>query len=112
MKCEELEHRFDLGEDITPYLEMAGARRPGQSVKRVNVDFPVWMIASLDKEARRLGVPRHRSSRCGSPSGGTGRLSVHVEGVEPGPPGEAYPDTKGAGGQRRPAAPGEALLES
>ena len=58
MKCEELEHRCDLGEDITPYLEMPGARRPGQSVKRVNVDFPVWMIASLDKEARRLGVPR------------------------------------------------------
>ena len=39
MKCEELEHRCDLGEDITPYLEMPGARRPGQSVKRVNVDF-------------------------------------------------------------------------
>ncbi len=37
---------------------MSGARRPGHSVKRVNVDFPVWMIASLDKEARRLGVPR------------------------------------------------------
>ena len=29
-------------------------------MKRVNVDFPVWMIASLDKEARRLGVP-HQS---------------------------------------------------
>ena len=58
MKAEEFEHRFDAGEDITQYLEMSGARRPGQSVKRVNVDFPVWMIASLDKEARRLGVPR------------------------------------------------------
>ena len=40
------------------YHGMSGARRPGHSVKRVNVDFPVWMIASLDKEARRLGVPR------------------------------------------------------
>ena len=77
MKCEELEHRCDLGEDITPYLEMPGARRPGQSVKRVNVDFPVWMIASLDKEGRRLGVPRQsiikvwvaeRLERAGYPS--------------------------------------------
>ncbi|MCY4373950.1 MAG: hypothetical protein OXC31_09245 [Spirochaetaceae bacterium] len=58
MKAEEFDRRFDAGEDITQYLEMSGARRPGQSVKRVNVDFPVWMIASLDKEARRLGVPR------------------------------------------------------
>jgi hypothetical protein len=26
--------------------------------RRVNVDFPVWMIESLDREAARLGVPR------------------------------------------------------
>ena len=58
MKAEEFDRRFDAGEDVTEYLDVAGARRPGQSVKRVNVDFPVWMIASLDKEARRLGVPR------------------------------------------------------
>ena len=58
MKAEEFDRRFDAGEDVTKYLDLAGARRPDQSVKRVNVDFPVWMIASLDKEARRLGVPR------------------------------------------------------
>ena len=77
MKAEEFDRRFDAGEDITQYLEMSGARRPGQSVKRVNVDFPVWMIASLDKEARRLGVPRQsiikvwvaeRLERAGYPS--------------------------------------------
>ena len=77
MKTEDFDHRFDVGEDITQYLEMSGARRPGQSVKRVNVDFPVWMIASLDKEARRLGVPRQsiikvwvaeRLERAGYPS--------------------------------------------
>ena len=77
MKAEEFEHRFDAGEDITQFLEMSGARRPGQGVKRVNVDFPVWMIASLDKEARRLGVPRQsiikvwvaeRLERAGYPS--------------------------------------------
>ena len=58
MKAEEFDRRFDAGEDDTKHLDLSGARRPGQSVKRVNVDFPVWMIASLDKEARRLGVPR------------------------------------------------------
>jgi hypothetical protein len=39
-------------------LDTGAARRPNQDTKRVNVDFPVWMIASLDKEARRLGVTR------------------------------------------------------
>ena len=58
MKAEEFDKKFDSGEDITQYLDMSGARRPGEAVKRVNVDFPVWMIRSLDKEARRLGVPR------------------------------------------------------
>jgi len=58
MKAEELDRRFDTGEDITKYLELSGARRPGQKIRRVNVDFPEWMIHSLDKEAQRLGVPR------------------------------------------------------
>ena len=44
--------------DITKYLDLSKARRPKQEQKRVNVDFPVWMIHSLDKEAKRLGVPR------------------------------------------------------
>jgi len=58
MKAEEFDRRFESGQDVTRYLDMARARRPGQEVKRVNVDFPVWMIKSLDREARRLGVPR------------------------------------------------------
>lgn len=58
MKASDFDRRFDAGEDITKYLELSGARRPGQAVKRVNVDFPEWMIRSLDREARRLGVPR------------------------------------------------------
>ncbi len=58
MKAKSLEKKFDTGEDITKYLDLANARRPGQEQKRVNVDFPVWMIQSLDKEAKRLGVPR------------------------------------------------------
>jgi hypothetical protein len=43
---------------ISKYLDMTKARRQEQEHKRVNVDFPVWMIQQLDKEARRLGVPR------------------------------------------------------
>jgi hypothetical protein len=58
MKASDFDKRFESGEDITRFLKLAGARRPGQTIRRVNVDFPEWMIDSLDKEARRLGVPR------------------------------------------------------
>jgi hypothetical protein len=58
MKAEEFDKKFDDGEDITKYLDVSKARRPGQEQKRVNVDFPTWMIRLLDKEAKRLGVPR------------------------------------------------------
>jgi len=58
MKAEDLDKKFDSGEDITQFLDMSGARRPGQDQKRVNVDFPVCMIHGLDREAKRLGVPR------------------------------------------------------
>ena len=58
MKARELDKRFDEGEDISKYLDMSKARRPKQEQKRVNVDFPLWMIQLLDKEARRLGVRR------------------------------------------------------
>ena len=58
MKAKELDKKFDAGEDISKHLDFSKARRPEQEQKRVNVDFPVWMIHSLDKEAKRLGVPR------------------------------------------------------
>ena len=58
MKASELDKRFDDGEDITGELDVASARRPNREQRRVNVDFPTWMIASLDREARRLGVTR------------------------------------------------------
>ena len=58
MKAKQLDKKFDSGEDITKYLEVSKAHRPGQEQRRVNVDFPIWMIQSLDKEAKRLGVPR------------------------------------------------------
>ncbi len=58
MKAKELDKKFDDGEDVLRYLELNKAHRVEQEQKRVNVDFPVWMIHSLDKEAQRLGIPR------------------------------------------------------
>lgn len=59
MKAKDLDKIFDDGEvDMNDYLDFTKAFRPGQEQKRVNVDFPVWMIDRLDREASRLGVPR------------------------------------------------------
>ena len=59
MKAKDLDKIFDDGEvDINDYLDLSSAFRPGQEQKRVNVDFPVWMIDRLDREASRIGVPR------------------------------------------------------
>jgi len=57
-KAEDFDKKFDQGEDIFEHLDMNNAERPGQKQRRVNVDFPIWMINSLDKEAKRLGVTR------------------------------------------------------
>lgn len=55
----EFDRAFDEGEeDIVEYLDLSSATRPNQKTKRVNVDFPLWMVESLDKEAAYLGVPR------------------------------------------------------
>lgn len=57
--AEELDEIFDKGEeDILPFLDLAKGVRPGHQAKRVNVDFPSWMVSRLDFEAERLGVPR------------------------------------------------------
>ena len=58
MKAKDLDKKFDDGKNISKYLDLSKTRRPKQEQKRVNVDFPIWMIQSLDKEAKRLGVPR------------------------------------------------------
>jgi len=58
MKAKSLDKKFDEGKDISKELDISKARRPLQAQKRVNVDFPKWMIDSLDKEASRLGVTR------------------------------------------------------
>jgi macrodomain Ter protein organizer (MatP/YcbG family) len=58
MKAKDFDKKFDEGKDITKHLDLSKAKRPIYEQKRVNVDFPVWMINSLDKEAKRLGVTR------------------------------------------------------
>ena len=58
MKANDFDKLFDDNQNITEALDFSKARRPEQEQKRVNVDFPKWMIHQLDKEAKRLGVPR------------------------------------------------------
>jgi len=58
MKAKEFGRKFERGEDVTQFLDMSKAERPGQGQRRVNVDFPTWMIDSLDREAKQLGVTR------------------------------------------------------
>jgi len=54
----EFDRRFDAGEDMGDYIDWSSARKPEEELKRVNVDFPQWMIARLDREAKRRGVTR------------------------------------------------------
>jgi hypothetical protein len=58
MKAEELDEKFDNGEDVSAYFDLTKARRPNLEPRRVNVDFPAWMVERLDREAERLGVTR------------------------------------------------------
>jgi hypothetical protein len=58
MKAKTFDHKFDPAERIIDQLDLSKARRIGTDPKRVNVDFPSWMVDSLDREARRMGVTR------------------------------------------------------
>jgi len=58
MKAKKFDNDFDQGKDVSGALDISKARRPKQAQRRVNVDFPTWMIEMLDKEASRLGVTR------------------------------------------------------
>jgi hypothetical protein len=58
MKAKSFDNKFDKGEDVTAALDLEKVRRPLQEQRRVNVDFPAWMLDSLDREAGRLGVTR------------------------------------------------------
>jgi hypothetical protein len=58
MKAAKFDQRFDAGESVVDQLDLRKARRPGVEAKRVNVDFPAWMVESIDREARRLAITR------------------------------------------------------
>lgn len=58
MKASEFDRKFDAGEDISGDVDWSKARRPNLAPRRVNVDFPAWVVEALDREAGRLGVTR------------------------------------------------------
>jgi len=58
IKATDFDAMFDSGEDVSEYLDFSKAKRPGREQKRVNVDFPTWMVEALDREAKRVGVTR------------------------------------------------------
>ena len=58
MNSSQFDRRFDGGESIIEVLDVTAARRQRLEQKRVNVDFPIWMVEQLDQEANRLGVTR------------------------------------------------------
>ena len=58
MKAIEFDAKLETGEDISASVDWSKAKRTNNQVKRVNVDFPVWVVDGLDKQARHLGVTR------------------------------------------------------
>ncbi|MGD9950693.1 MAG: CopG family transcriptional regulator [Desulfobulbus sp.] len=58
MKAQKFDEKFEAGEDLTTELDFSRARRVNQESKRVNIDFPIWVVEGLDKQAKRLGITR------------------------------------------------------
>lgn len=58
MRASEFDTKFDAGEDVSQDVNWSRARRPNDRIKRVNVDFPAWVVDGLDRQARHLGVTR------------------------------------------------------
>jgi hypothetical protein len=56
--AEEFDALFDSGADIMGHLDLSKIRRPGLERQRVSIDFPAWMLAALDRQAKRIGVTR------------------------------------------------------
>ena len=77
MKAKTFDRKFDSAEKIIDQLDLSKAKRVGIDAKRVNVDFPRWMVHSLDREARRMGVTRQSliklwlADRLGKPAVGS-----------------------------------------
>ncbi len=58
MKAREFDEAFDAGEDISTAVDWSAAKRPNLTARRVNVDFPTWMVEGLDQRAAHLGITR------------------------------------------------------
>ena len=58
MKAEELDERFDNGEEVLEFFDLSTIKRPGLETKKITLEFPEWMLDALDREAQRLGVER------------------------------------------------------
>ncbi len=58
MKATKFDQKFDAGESVLRELDLKKAHRPGVQARRVNVDFPAWMVESIDRHARRFGITR------------------------------------------------------
>lgn len=58
MKASEFDRKFDTGKDVSDHVDWSKAKRPNTDLKRVNVDFPAWVVEGLDRQAKHLGVTR------------------------------------------------------
>ncbi len=58
MKAAKFDEKFDNGESVIDYLDLKNIRKPNLELKRINIDIPVWIVESLDKEAKRIGISR------------------------------------------------------
>ena len=58
MKAKEFDKKFESEKDMTNDLDLSKSRRVNQEAKRVNIDFPVWVVEQLDKQSKRLGITR------------------------------------------------------
>ncbi len=88
MKAKEFDEAFDDGKDISQVLDYSRSRKVNEEPKRVNVDFPIWMVKRLDEEASRVGVTRQsiikvwiadRLEQVGSTSHEDSRQSAHLK---------------------------------
>jgi len=58
MKAEDLDRKFDDGEDVLEHFDLSTLKRPGLEAQSVEISLPQWMLAALDREAQRLGIER------------------------------------------------------
>ncbi len=58
ISVQDFDSKMDAGSEILSHLDLGTARRPGLEIQRVNVDFPIWEVEALDREATRLGITR------------------------------------------------------